>query len=77
MTNQTNETQKSTSQEIQDGRLWAETKFSKLLERAKSMNEETKPETNDQPQTKDQQETPKPKLLVLKTGYGQYASLFP
>ena len=39
------------------------------------MNEETKPETKDQPQAKDQQQTPKPELLVLKTGYGQHASL--
>ncbi|MGA2769021.1 MAG: hypothetical protein ABSF24_12005 [Candidatus Bathyarchaeia archaeon] len=75
MTNQTNETQKRTRDEIEHGRLRTEIEIPKLLERAKSMNEETKPETKDQPQAKDQSTTPKPELLVLKTGYDQHASL--
>jgi hypothetical protein len=68
MTNQIGETQKRIHEEIEHGRLRTEIELSKLLERAKNMNEETKPER------KDQQETPKPELLVLKTGYGQYTS---
>jgi hypothetical protein len=76
MTDQTNETQKRTCKEIEHGRLRTEIEIPKLPERGKSMNEETKPETKDQPQTKDEQGTPKPELLVLKTGYGQHASLF-
>ena len=61
--------QKRTLEEIKYGRLWAEIELPKPLERGKkNMNEEIKPET------KDQQETPKPELLVLKTGYNQHAS---
>jgi hypothetical protein len=67
MTKQTNETQKESCEETEHGRLRTEIEIPKLPERAKSMNEENRPET------KDQQETPKPELLVLKTGYGQHA----
>ena len=74
MINQTNETQKRTRREIEHGRLRTEIEIPKLPE-GKNMNEETKPETKDQQQATDQQETPKPELLVLKTGYGQHASL--
>ena len=73
--NLTNETQKRTNGEKEKGRLRTRIEIPKLPEKGKNMNEETKPETKDQPQPKDQQETPKPELLVLKTGYGQHASL--
>jgi hypothetical protein len=61
MTNQTNKNQKRKRQQIEYG--------PDFLEGAEKMNEVT------QPEAEEQQETPKPELLVLKTGYGPHASL--